>query len=132
MDDYAQKGKVRPARKRARCFQPGELDLRSRRYDGIMLNTYRALNYLDWARPTRHDRKLTCLPAPAGRRAGQREAQSKKSGEAAKNKDSAGDPKAQDDGKCRSKSETVPQSPNHCNVRSLRQFRSQFSRRSIF
>ena len=57
MDDYAQKAKVRLSQEgTALISNQANLDYEGRAYDGIMLNTYRALNYLalgeaDKARP---------------------------------------------------------------------------------
>ena len=57
IDDYAQKAKVRLGQEAGAMFSnQAELDYEGRAYDGIMLDTYRALNYLalgeiDQARP---------------------------------------------------------------------------------
>lgn len=57
IDDYAQKAKVRVGQEAgAMLSNQAELDYEGRSYDGIMLNTYKALNYLalgetDKARP---------------------------------------------------------------------------------
>ena len=52
MDDYAQKAKVRLGQETAAMFSnQAELDYEGRAYDGIMLNTYRALNYLALGEP---------------------------------------------------------------------------------
>jgi len=57
IDDYAQKAKVRVSQETgALLSNQAELDYEGRSYDGIMLNTYKALNYLalgqnDKARP---------------------------------------------------------------------------------
>ena len=81
IDDYAQKAKVRLGQEAgALLSNQANLDYEGRAYDGIMLNTYKALNYLalgepDKARAGTHPR----LPAPAGRRRGQSESASKKS-----------------------------------------------------
>src|SRR5271170_6782633 len=52
MDDYAQKAKVRLGQETgALLSNQAELDYEGRAYDGIMLNTYKALNYLSLGEP---------------------------------------------------------------------------------
>jgi uncharacterized protein len=52
MDDYAQKAKVRLSQESAAMFSnQATLDYEGRAYDGIMLNTYEALNYLALGEP---------------------------------------------------------------------------------
>ena len=52
MDDYAQKAKVRLGQETgALLSNQAELDYEGRAYDGIMLNTYMALNYLALGEP---------------------------------------------------------------------------------
>jgi hypothetical protein len=57
MDDYAQMAKVRLGQETgALLSNQANLDYEGRAYDGIMLNTYKALNYLRWANRTRPGR----------------------------------------------------------------------------
>ena len=52
IDDYEQKAKVRVGQEAgALLSNQAELDYEGRSYDGIMLNTYRALNYLQMGEP---------------------------------------------------------------------------------
>ena len=52
IDDYAQKAKVRVGQETgALLSNQAELDYEGRSYDGIMLNTYKALNYLALGEP---------------------------------------------------------------------------------
>lgn len=52
MDDYAQRAKVRLGQETgALLSNQAQLDYEGRAYDGIMLNTYRALNYLALGEP---------------------------------------------------------------------------------
>ena len=52
IDDYAQKAKVRVGQEAgALLSNQAQLDYEGRAYDGIMLNTYRALNYLALGEP---------------------------------------------------------------------------------
>lgn len=52
IDDYEQKAKVRVGQEAgALLSNQAELDYEGRSYDGIMLNTYKALNYLDLGEP---------------------------------------------------------------------------------
>jgi len=52
MNDYAQKAKVRLGQESAALLSnQAELDYEGRAYDGIMLNTYKALNYLALGEP---------------------------------------------------------------------------------
>jgi hypothetical protein len=52
MDDYAQKAKVRLGQETAALLSnQANLDYEGRAYDGIMLNTYKALNYLALGEP---------------------------------------------------------------------------------
>ena len=99
MDDYAQKAKVRVGQETgALLSNQAELDYEGRAYDGIMLNTYRALNYLALGEPDKARPELI--------RAYQRQQEAvqenakrieKVQAEAAKNKDSAAIQRAQDD-----------------------------------
>ncbi len=99
MDDYAQKAKVRLGQETgALLSNQAELDYEGRAYDGIMLNTYRALNYLALGQPENARPELI--------RAYQRQQEAvqdnakrieKVQAEAAKNKDSAAIQRAQDD-----------------------------------
>ena len=99
MDDYAQKARVRLGQETgALLSNQAELDYEGRAYDGIMLNTYRALNYLALGEPDKARPELI--------RAYQRQQDAvadnqkrieKIQDEAAKNKDSAAIQKAQND-----------------------------------
>ena len=101
MDDYAQKAKVRLGQETgALLSNQAELDYEGRAYDGIMLNTYKALNYLALGEPDKARPELI--------RAYQRQQDAvqdnqkrieKVQDEAAKNKDSAAIQRAQDDPK---------------------------------
>jgi len=52
MDDYANKAKVRLGQETGALFSnQAELDYEGRAYDGVMLNTYKALNYLQLGEP---------------------------------------------------------------------------------
>ena len=52
MDDYANKAKVRLGQETGALFSnQAELDYEGRTYDGVMLNTYKALNYLQLGEP---------------------------------------------------------------------------------
>ena len=52
IDQYAQEGQGKNRqRSRRAAFQPGQPALQGRAYDGIMLNTYKALNYLQLGEP---------------------------------------------------------------------------------
>jgi len=52
IDDYAQKAKVRLGQETgALLSNQAELDYEGRTYDGVMLNTYKALNYLQLGEP---------------------------------------------------------------------------------
>ena len=70
MIDYAQKAKVRLGQEAgAMLSNQADLDYEGRAYDGIMLNTYKALNYLATGRTGQGARGThPRLPAPAGRR----------------------------------------------------------------
>jgi hypothetical protein len=99
IDDYAQKAKVRLGQETGAMFSnQAELDYEGRAYDAIMLNTYRALNYLALGEPDKARPELI--------RAYQRQQDAvdenqkrieKVQDEAAKNKDSAAIQKAQND-----------------------------------
>ena len=99
MDDYAQKAKVRLGQESgALLSNQAELDYEGRSYDGIMLNTYMALNYLALGEPDKARPELI--------RAYQRQQDAvqdnqkriqKVQDEAAKNKDSAAIQRAQND-----------------------------------
>lgn len=99
MDDYAQKAKVRLGQESgALLSNQAELDYEGRAYDGIMVNTYRALNYLALGEPDKARPELI--------RAYQRQQDAvadnqkrieKVQDEAAKNKDSAAIQEAQND-----------------------------------
>ena len=99
MDDYAQKAKVRLGQETgALLSNQAELDYEGRTYDGIMLNTYMALNYLALGEPDKARPELI--------RAYQRQQDAvqdnakrieKVQDEAAKNKDSAAIQRAQND-----------------------------------
>src|SRR5277367_2610496 len=99
IDDYAQKAKVRLGQETgALLSNQAELDYEGRAYDGIMLNTYRALNYLALGEPDKARPELI--------RAYQRQQDAvadnqkrieKVQAEAAQNKDSAAIQKAQND-----------------------------------
>jgi hypothetical protein len=98
IDDYAQKAKVRLSQETgALLSNQAELDYEGRAYDGIMLNTYMALNYLALGDPDKARPELI--------RAYQRQQDAvqdnqkrieKVQDEAAKNKDSAAIQRAQD------------------------------------
>jgi hypothetical protein len=52
IDDYEQKAKVRVGQETAAMLSnQAELDYEGRAYDGVMLNTYKALNYLNLGEP---------------------------------------------------------------------------------
>jgi hypothetical protein len=99
MDDYAQKAKVRLGQETgALLSNQANLDYEGRAYDGIMLNTYMALNYLALGEPDKARPELI--------RAYQRQQDAvqdnakrieKVQAEAAKNKDSAAIQRAQND-----------------------------------
>src|SRR6267154_746011 len=99
IDDYEQKAKVRLGQETgALLSNQAELDYEGRAYDGIMLNTYRALNYLALGEPDKARPELI--------RAYQRQQDAvqdnqkrieKIQDEAAKNKDSAAIQRAQND-----------------------------------
>jgi len=99
IDDYAQKAKVRLSQETgALLSNQAELDYEGRAYDGIMLNTYRALNYLALGEPDKARPELI--------RAYQRQQDAvqdnqkrieKVQDEAARNKDSAAIKRAQND-----------------------------------
>ena len=99
MDDYARRAKVGWARKPAHCLSnQAQLDYEGRAYDGIMLNIYRALNYLALGEPDKARPELI--------RAYQRQQDAVQDNqkriaqvqdEAAQNKDSAAIQKAQND-----------------------------------
>jgi hypothetical protein len=99
MDDYAQKAKVRLGQETgALLSNQANLDYEGRAYDGIMLNTYMALNYLALGEPDKARPELI--------RAYQRQQDAvtdnqkrieKVQDEAAKNKDSAAIQRAQND-----------------------------------
>lgn len=99
MDDYAQKAKVRLGQESAALLSnQAELDYEGRAYDGIMLNTYKALNYLALGEPDKARPELI--------RAYQRQQDAvddnkkriqKIQDEAASNKDSAAINRAQND-----------------------------------
>jgi uncharacterized protein len=99
MDDYAQKAKVRLGQETgALLSNQAELDYEGRAYDGIMLNTYMALNYLALGEPDKARPELI--------RAYQRQQDAVQDNakrienvqaEAAKNKDSAAIHRAQHD-----------------------------------
>jgi hypothetical protein len=99
MEDYAQKAKVRLGQETgALLSNQAELDYEGRAYDGIMLNTYKALYYLALGEPDKARPELI--------RAYQRQQDAvqdnqkrieKVQDEAAKNKDSAAIQKAQND-----------------------------------
>lgn len=101
IDDYAQKAKVRVGQEAgALISNQAELDYEGRSYDGIMLNTYKALNYLalgetDKARPEiirAYQRQQDAVEANKKRIEATQDA-------AAKSKDKAAIEKAQNDGK---------------------------------
>ncbi len=99
MDDYAQKAKVRLGQESgALLSNQANLDYEGRAYDGIMLNTYMALNYLALGEPDKARPELI--------RAYQRQQDAvadnqkriqKVQDEAAKNKDSAAIQRAEND-----------------------------------
>jgi len=99
IDDYAQKAKVRVGQEAgALLSNQAELDYEGRSYDGIMLNTYKALNYLalgqaDKARPEiirAYERQQDAVDANKKRIQATQDA-------AEKNKDSATIKKAEQD-----------------------------------
>jgi len=99
MDDFAQKARVRLGQETGAMFSnQAELDYEGRAYDGIMLNTYKALNYLALGEPDKARPELI--------RAYQRQQDAvvdnqkrieKVKNEAANNKDSAAIQRAQND-----------------------------------
>jgi uncharacterized protein len=115
MDDYAQKAKVRLGQETgALLSNQAELDYEGRAYDGIMLNTYRALNYLALGEPDKARPELI--------RAYQRQQDAvldnqkrieKVQDEAAKNKDSAAIQMAQNDAGLQSQIQNASTNLNH-------------------
>ncbi len=99
MDDYAQKARIRLGQETgALLSNQAELDYEGRAYDGIMLNTYEALNYLALGEPDKARPELI--------RAYQRQQEAvednqkrieKAEAEAARNKDSVAIKKAEND-----------------------------------
>ena len=115
MDDYAQKAKVRLGQETgALLSNQAELDYEGRAYDGIMLNTYMALNYLALGEPDKARPELI--------RAYQRQQDAvavnqkhiqKVQDEAAKNKDSATIQRAQNDPGLQSQIQNASTNLNH-------------------
>src|SRR5271170_748014 len=115
MDDYAQKAKVRLGQETgALLSNQAELDYEGRAYDGIMLNTYMALNYLALGEPEKARPELI--------RAYQRQQDAvqdnqkrieKVQDEAAKNKDSAAIQRAQNDAGLQSQIQNASTHLNH-------------------
>jgi uncharacterized protein len=115
MDDYAQKAKVRLGQETgALLSNQAELDYEGRAYDGIMLNTYMALNYLALGEPDKARPELI--------RAYQRQQDAvldnqkrieKVQAEAAKNKDSAAIQMAQNDAGLQSQIQNASTNLNH-------------------
>jgi hypothetical protein len=99
IDDYAQKAKVRLSQETgALLSNQAELDYEGRAYDGIMLNTYRALNYLALGEPDKARPEL--IRAYQRQQAAVQDNQKrieKVQDEAAQNKDSAAIKRAQND-----------------------------------
>ncbi|MFZ0829160.1 MAG: hypothetical protein WAO02_17240 [Verrucomicrobiia bacterium] len=101
IDDYAQKAKVRLSQETgALLSNQAELDYEGRTYDGVMLNTYKALNYLQLGEP---DKARVELIRAYQRQQDAVEANKKRiakvQAEAAKSKDKATIEKAQQDPK---------------------------------
>ena len=115
IDDYAQKAKVRLGQETgALLSNQAELDYEGRAYDGIMLNTYKALNYLALGEPDKARPELI--------RAYQRQQDAvldnqkrieKVQDEAAKNKDSAAIQMAQNDAGLQSQIQNASTNLNH-------------------
>ena len=115
MDEYAQKAKVRLGQETgALLSNQAELDYEGRAYDGIMLNTYRALNYLALGEPDKARPELI--------RAYQRQQDAvldnqkrieKVQAEAAQNKDSAAIQRAQNDAGLQSQIQNASANLNH-------------------
>jgi uncharacterized protein len=115
IDDYAEKAKVRLGQETgAMLSNQAELDYEGRSYDGIMLNTYKALNYLNLGEPDNARPELI--------RAYQRQKDAvednkkrieKTQEEAAKSKDSEAIKKAQNDPKFQAQIENVSTNLNH-------------------
>ncbi len=115
IDDYAQKAKVRVGQETgALLSNQAELDYEGRAYDGIMLNTYMALNYLalgepDKARPElirAYQRQQDAVQDNAKRIEKVQE-------EAAKNKNSEAIQRAQDSAGVQSQIENASTNLNH-------------------
>ena len=135
MDDYAQKAKVRLGQETgALLSNQAELDYEGRAYDGIMLNTYKALNYLALGEPEKARPELI--------RAYQRQQDAvqdnqkrieKVQDEAAKNKDSAAIKRAQNDPGLQSQIQNASANLNHLQgLCRLRQSVHRLSRRFVF
>ena len=115
MDDYAQKAKVRLGQETgALLSNQAELDYEGRAYDGIMLNTYMALNYLALGEPDKARPELI--------RAYQRQQDAvqdnakrieKVQAAAAKNKDSVAIQMAQNDAGVQSQIQNASTNLNH-------------------
>ena len=108
IDDYAQKAKVRLGQETgALLSNQAELDYEGRAYDGIMLNTYEALNYLALGEP---DKARPELIRAYQRQQDAVEANQKRiekvQAEAAENKNSAAIEKAQNDPKLQAQIES--------------------------
>jgi len=99
MDDYAQKAKVRLGQETGAMFSnQAELDYEGRAYDGIMLNTYEALNYLALGEPDKARPELIhAYQRQQDAVADNQKRIEKVQDEAAKNKDSVAIQKAQND-----------------------------------
>ena len=108
MDDYEQKAKVRFGQETGALFSnQANLDYEGRDYDGVMLNTYRALNYLQLGEPDKarpeliraYQRQQSAVEANQKRIAKVQE-------EAARNKDKAKIDMAEQDPKFKSEMRT--------------------------
>ena len=135
MDDYAQKAKVRLGQETgALLSNQANLDYEGRAYDGIMLNTYKALNYLALGEPDKARPELI--------RAYQRQQDAvadnqkrieKVQDEAAKNKDSAAIQKAQNDPGLQAQIQNTSTNLNNLQALCrLRQSVHRLSRRVVF
>jgi uncharacterized protein len=115
MEDYAQKAKVRLGQETgALLSNQAELDYEGRAYDGIMLNTYKALNYLALGEPDKARPEL--IRAYQRQQDAVRENQNrieKVQDEAAKNKDSAAIQMAQNDAGLQSQIQNASTNLNH-------------------
>ncbi len=115
MDDYAQKAKVRLGQETgALLSNQAELDYEGRAYDGIMLNTYEALNYLALGEPDKARPELIrAYQRQQNAVADNQKRIAKVQAETAKNKDSAAIKRAENDPKLQAQIENASTNLNH-------------------